>query len=106
MTRWGIICPTFIVGSNRFTDLVQSGFITCIRFCRRHQPSRLAWKAFHWRGIKYLRTLEALTGSQCHGRSFKVWRYEFQCTSILGDDWQNLALDSDQWQELKKRLAE
>ena len=75
MTRWGIICPTFIVGSNRLTDLVQSGLITCIRFCRRHQPSRLAWKAFHWRGIKYLRTLEALTGFQCHGRSFKVWRY-------------------------------
>ena len=73
----------------------------------RHQPSRLAWKAFHWRGIKYLRTLEALTGSQCHGRSFKVWRYEFQFTSILGDDWQNLALDSDQWQEgAQKRLIE
>ena len=64
-------------------------------------PNRLAYKILQYRGIRYLNTLQRMYGSQCHGKKFKVWRYEQQFTRVFGADWQTVALNSETWADLK-----
>ena len=67
----------------------------------KHQVDRLAWKALHWRDVNYLTFLETNYGQQCHGRKFRVWRWEMQFTRFLGKDWKEKAQDPELWQDMK-----
>ena len=68
----------------------------------KYAQDRIAWQALQFRGIAYLRQLEKSYGQQCHGKCFHMWRYEHQISKILGDSWQALAMDQEQWADLKE----
>ena len=36
-------------------------------------------------------------GTQCHGRRFRVWRWEQALVQCLGDEWVKLAQNSTVW---------
>ena len=36
-------------------------------------------------------------GSQCHGRRFRVWRWEHAVAECVGTDWTNVAQDRMEW---------
>ena len=68
----------------------------------KYGQDRIAWKVLNFRGIAYLRQLEKSYGQQCHGKCFHMWRYEHQFSTFFGDDWQKLAMDQEQWADLKE----
>ena len=68
-----------------------------------YAPNRWALRALTYRNIKYLHTLEQMTGSQCHARRFRVWRWEQQFTRHYGPNWMQETLDSEQWADTKKQ---
>ena len=41
-------------------------------------------------------------GGQCHGRKFKVWRWEQQFVKFFGDDWKAAAVDQEVWNDQKQ----
>ena len=62
-------------------------------------PNRLALKALLFRGARYLHEVQAMFGSQCHGKKFKVWRWEQQFARQLGKEWMESALDEEAWKD-------
>lgn len=64
---------------------------------RVYAPQRWAFQALSVKGLQYLRALERATGSQCHPKRFRVWRWEQQFSRYYGDNWMEQTLDQEAW---------
>ncbi len=62
-----------------------------------YDPYRYALKTLQHRGRRYLLSLRAQFGQECHGRRFHVWRWEKMFYNYFGTDWMQCTLDSDKW---------
>ena len=51
----------------------------------------------HSENMEWLRKLRKELGSQCHGRRFRVWRWEEAEAQCVGTEWSNVAQDRLGW---------
>ena len=49
------------------------------------------------KNMAWHRSLKKELGTQCHGRRFRVWRWEQPVVHCLGDEWAKLAQNSSVW---------
>ena len=49
------------------------------------------------KNMEWLRNLKKELGSQCHGRRFRVWRWEQAVAQCVGTEWVNVAQDRVAW---------
>ena len=64
-----------------------------------YSQDRLVVKTLKHKGIFYLRNLEGVFGSQCHGRKFRTWRWERPFYKYFGDDWWERCRDKEGWDD-------
>ena len=68
-----------------------------------YAPHRWALRALTYRNIQYLHKLDQMTGSQCHVRRFRVWRWEQQFSRHYGPKWMQETLDNEQWADSREQ---
>jgi hypothetical protein len=64
-----------------------------------YDPSRVALQSIQHKGRRYLISLQEEFGQQCHGKRFHVWRWEKMFYQYFGDNWMNMTLESDSWND-------
>ena len=62
-----------------------------------YDPERFVYRALVYRNYNYLVNLEQEFGHQCHGRKFRVWRWERAFYQYYGPDWIQVTCCSEQW---------
>ena len=60
-------------------------------------PARETSKMFLNENMTCLRNLKEELGTQCHGRRFRVWRWEQAAAQCIGDDWTVQAQSTTGW---------
>ena len=64
-----------------------------------YDPTRVALQSSQHKGRQYLLSLQAELGQQCHGKRFHIWRWEKMCDQYFGEDWMQITLESDCWND-------
>ena len=54
-------------------------------------PQRETSRISTLKSMEWLRNLKKELGSQCHGRRFRVWRWEQAVAQCVGTEWSNVA---------------
>ena len=60
-------------------------------------PTRETSKLFLHKNTAWLRSLKKELGTQCHGRRFRVWRWEQAVAQWLEDEWVSTGQNSTVW---------
>ena len=66
---------------------------------QKYETDKVVFKTLTSKDITYIRGLEHAYNQQCHGKRFKVWRWERQFYKPLGDNWKSLTLSKDDWED-------
>ena len=66
---------------------------------QKYEADRVVFQTLTSKDIVYIRGLEHAYQQQCHGKRFKVWRWERQFYKTLGDNWKDHTLNKDEWEE-------
>ena len=64
-----------------------------------YDPQRFVFRALTYRNYGYLRALQEEHGHQCHGRRFRVWRWERNFYQFYGSDWTKETISNSEWAE-------
>ena len=67
----------------------------------RRAPERLVGQALLYRGSEYLAHLSSILGNQGHTSRFHVWRWEDLLAKRLGNDWKQLAVTGELWEDTR-----
>ena len=60
-------------------------------------PIRTTCRLYMHNNMEWLRNLKNEVGSPCHGRRFRVWRWEQAVGHCEGTEWTNVAQDRVVW---------
>ena len=99
MTRWARLLRN-CRAKQKFIHGDDTYFASCFSWCGHiariatRDSKREKGKLFLHRNMARLRCLKKELGTQCHGRRFRVWRWEQAVAQCLGDEWVNTAQNS------------
>ena len=60
-------------------------------------PDRLSNQVHLWKNLAWIQDVQHCFGQQCHGKRFKVWRWETAIVRTFGSTWILEAADKWNW---------
>ena len=92
MTRWARLLRN-CRAKHKFPHGDETYFASYFSWCGHiarittRDPKRETSKLFLHKNTAWLRSLKKEMGTQCHGRRFRVWRWEQAVVQRLGEEW-------------------
>ena len=68
----------------------------------RWAPARYAHRILCYKDVAYLTRIQDMYGTQSHPHRFHAWRWEAQLSGFFGQEWNQVAVNLEEWTSHKQ----